>query len=66
MENMNLAPHEALEVREFITQEILEVKKVTTSMDMVNDIELKNYMQDLITNKKTALKNIRTALETKK
>jgi similar to spore coat protein len=64
MTNTNLAPHEAIEVREFISQEMLGIKKINASMNMVNDAELKSYMQDSVAAKKTALQNIQSALGT--
>lgn len=60
--NSQLAPHEAIEVRELISQEMLGIKKITASMNMVNDNELKSFMQDSIAAKKTALQNIQSAL----
>lgn len=62
MDNKNLAPHEAIEIREFISQEILGIKKISASANMVNDTELKNYIQDSIASKKTALQNIQSTL----
>lgn len=64
MSNMGLTPHETLEVRELISQEMLGVKKVSASINMVNDQELKSYMQDTLSSKKTALKNIQSTLQT--
>jgi similar to spore coat protein len=64
MNNGRLAPHEALEVRELVSQEMLGIKKISASMNMVNDTELKNFMQDSIASKKTALQNIQSALGT--
>lgn len=61
---VKLAPHEAIEVRELISQEILGIKKVSANIDMVTDAELKSYMQDTLSSKKTALKNIQSALQT--
>ncbi len=55
--NMQLAPHEAIEVRELISQEMLGIKKISASINMVNDSELKNFMQDSLASKKTALQN---------
>ncbi|WP_207729626.1 MULTISPECIES: hypothetical protein [Clostridium] len=60
---MKLAPHEAIEAREFISQEMLGIKKISASMNMVTDSELKSYMQDCIASKKTALKNIQATLQ---
>ncbi|MDF2883693.1 MAG: hypothetical protein K0R54_4253 [Clostridiaceae bacterium] len=62
MGEVKLAPHEAIEVREFVSQEMLGIKKISESINMVSDTELKNFMQDSINSKKTALKNIQSAL----
>ncbi|WP_243156193.1 hypothetical protein [Clostridium sp. C2-6-12] len=64
MSNMGLTPHETLEVRELISQEMLGIKKVSASINMVNDQDLKNYMQDTLSSKKATLKNIQSALKT--
>lgn len=47
-----LAPHEAIEVRELISQEMLGIKKINASMNMVDDNELKNFMKDSLAAKK--------------
>ncbi|EKQ55582.1 MULTISPECIES: hypothetical protein [unclassified Clostridium] len=60
--NAQLAPHEVIEVRELISQEMLGIKKISASINMVNDEELKNFMQDSISSKKTALQNIQSVL----
>lgn len=51
MVTMKLALHEAVEIRELISQEILGIKKVSASIGMVNDSELKSYMQDTLFSK---------------
>jgi similar to spore coat protein len=60
--NTQLAPHEAIEIRELITQEKLGIKKISASMGMVNDQQLKSFMQDSINAKKSALQNIQSSL----
>jgi similar to spore coat protein len=57
-----LAPHEAIEIRELISQEMLGIKKISASINMVDDNELKNFMEDSLAAKKTALQNIESAL----
>ena len=52
MDIMKLAPHEAIEVHELISQEILGTKKVSASIDMVIDVELKSYMKAILSSKK--------------
>lgn len=51
-----LAPHEAIEVRELISQEMLGIKKINASMNMVEDNELKNFMKDSLAAKKNCSK----------
>lgn len=60
--NAQLTPHETLEIRELIGQELLGIKKISASINMVNDSELKNFMQDSLASKKTSLQNIQSAL----
>lgn len=60
--NAQLAPHEAIEVREYINQEMLGIKKISASINVVTDAELKNFMQDSLASKKTALQNIQSTL----
>ncbi|MDP4087723.1 MAG: hypothetical protein Q8930_00480 [Bacillota bacterium] len=63
MGNNNLAPHEAVELHEFLDMEILGIKRINSSMEMVKDPELKNFMQDSINSKKAALKAISMQIE---
>ena len=60
--NTQLAPHEAIEVRELVSQEMLGIKKINASMNMVQDNELKGFMQDALNAKKASLQNIQSAL----
>lgn len=60
--NAQLTPHETIEIRELINQEMLGIKKINSSINMVNDSELKSFMQDSLASKKTALQNIQSAL----
>lgn len=62
MNNNSLAPHESLEIHEFLTHEMIEIKKISASIKMVNDTELKNFMNDSIVSKKTAIKEIQSAI----
>jgi hypothetical protein len=64
MNNMELSAHEAVEVRELISQEMLDIKKISASINMVNDNELKSFMQETLNSKKTALKDIQSTLTT--
>lgn len=53
-----LAPHEELEVRELLTSEITAAKKIRASMGMVQDNELKSFMQDCLNKKMDAIESI--------
>ena len=52
MNNSNLAPHEVLELRELIDINLVGAKKVQASMDMVEDEELKTFMESCLDTKK--------------
>ncbi|MVX65157.1 hypothetical protein [Clostridium chromiireducens] len=60
--NTQLAPHEAIEIRALISQEMLGIKKINASMSLVQDNELKSFMQDSLNAKKASLQNIQSAL----
>lgn len=60
--NTQLTQHETIEIRELISQEMLGIKKISASINMVNDNELKSFMQDSLSSKKTALQNIQSVL----
>lgn len=58
MPNNSLAPHEMLEVRELIDGEMICLKKMEANMQAVEDQELKSFMQDSISAKRTRLQEI--------
>ncbi|MFW2489096.1 hypothetical protein ACN077_11015 [Clostridium chromiireducens] len=60
--NTQLAPHEAIEIKSLISQEMLGIKKINASMSLVQDSELKSFMQDSLNAKKASLQNIQSAL----
>ena len=62
--NASLAPHEILELHELISGEIVSLKRTQASMSMVNDNELKNYMQQCLNSKKTAIQQIQNFINT--
>lgn len=62
MTTSKLAPNEAIEVRELISQQVLGLKKVTNTVNTVKDPELKSYIQDSITAGRTAIQQIETTL----
>lgn len=62
--NASLAPHEILELHELINGEIVSLKRTQASMSMVNDNELKNYMQQCLNSKKTAIQQIQNFINT--
>lgn len=62
--NASLAPHEMLELHELINGEIVSLKRTQASMSMVNDNELKNYMQQCLNSKKTAIQQIQNFINT--
>ncbi|WP_246615410.1 hypothetical protein [Clostridium thailandense] len=62
--NTNLAPHEMLELHELISGEIVSLKRTQANISMVNDNELKNYMQQCLNSKKTAIEQIQNFIST--
>jgi hypothetical protein len=62
MDNPKITPREAIEVRELISQEVIAIRKISASMDIVSNTELKTYMQDSLVAKKVFLQNIQSSL----
>ncbi|MDP4087725.1 MAG: hypothetical protein Q8930_00490 [Bacillota bacterium] len=57
-QNNTLAPHEMLELRELLSNEVLGMKKLQVSMSIVKDEELKAYMQKSMDTKKNNICSI--------
>jgi hypothetical protein len=62
MANKVVSPHEAIELSEFLGQEMLGIKKINASLQMVKDEDLKSFLQDSLNSKKYALNEIKSAL----
>lgn len=58
-----LAPHEMLELRELLSTTVLGAKKLQASMPMVQDDELKSYMERCLNTKKDSINSIQTIIE---
>lgn len=56
--SMVLAPHEALEVRELLSSEALCIKKLQANISMVQDNELKQFINETISAKQNAINNM--------
>jgi hypothetical protein len=66
MDNNNvLAPHEMLELRELMDTNVIGTKKVQASMAMVEDDELKSFMQKCLNSKKDNINSMQTFIENK-
>lgn len=59
-----LAPHELLELHELINTEIVGAKKAQASLSMVQDEELKGFIQDSLNSKKSSLEQMQQFLST--
>ena len=59
----SLNPHEAIEVKELVIQEMLGIKQLSSNMQIVQDAELKSFMQEALTTKQNSLKELHTILE---
>jgi hypothetical protein len=58
-----LAPHETLELRELLSTTVLGAKKIQVSMPMIQDEELKAYMERCLNTKKDSINSIQTFVE---
>jgi hypothetical protein len=64
MSNKNsLAPHETLELRELMDTDIICAKKMQASMPMVEDDELKSFMEKCLDSKKDNINLMQNFIE---
>ncbi|MBU5483494.1 hypothetical protein KQI86_04075 [Clostridium sp. MSJ-11] len=64
MENQTkLAPHETLELHELLSSSVLGVKKANATLNMVNDEELKNFLQTSLNSKKSSIQELQGFLK---
>lgn len=64
MENKTqLAPHETLELHELLSTSVLGVKKANANLNMVNDQELKNFLQTSLNSKKSSIQELQGFLK---
>lgn len=61
--NNSLAPHEILELRELMDTDVIGAKKMQASMPMVNDDELKSFMERCLDSKKDNINSIQNFIE---
>lgn len=62
-DNNSLAPHEMLELRELIDTDIIGAKKMQASIKMVEDDELKSFMERCLDSKKENINSIQDFIE---
>jgi hypothetical protein len=60
-----LAPHEMIELRELMDTNVIGAKKIQASMTMVEDDELKSFMQRCLDSKKDNISSMQTFIENK-
>lgn len=60
-----LAPHEMLELRELMDTNLIGAKKMKASMPMVQDDELKSFMERCLDSKKDNINSMQTFIENK-
>jgi hypothetical protein len=58
-----LAPHEILELRELMDMNLIGAKKMQSSMSMVEDDELKSFMEKCLQSKKQNIDSIQNFIE---
>lgn len=59
----NLAPHEMLELRELMDIDIIGAKKIQASIPMVEDDELKSFMERCLDSKKENLNSMQNFIQ---
>ncbi|AGX44246.1 hypothetical protein [Clostridium saccharobutylicum] len=59
----NLTPHEILELRELMDNNIIGVKKMQASIPMIKDDELKSFMEKCLDCKKENINSMQTFIE---
>lgn len=59
----NLAPHEILELRELMDTNIIGIKKVQASIPMIEDDELKSFVEKCLESKKENINSMQTFIE---
>lgn len=57
-----LAAHEIIDLREILTTEVVSAKKLKASMAMVQDSELKSFMQTSLDAKMRAIEEMQQAV----
>lgn len=63
--NNSLAPHEMLELRELMDTNVIGAKKMKANMTMVEDDELKSFMEKCLDSKKDNINSMQTFIENK-
>lgn len=63
-DNNSLAPHEILELRELMDTDIIGAKKMQASIPMVEDDELKSFMERCLDSKKENINSMQDFIET--
>lgn len=64
MADQGLAPHETIELHELLTNEITSLKKIKADMCLVNDRDLKSYMQKCMDSKMGKVESIQQFIDT--
>jgi len=58
IDNNKLAPHETIQLRELMSSSILGVKNMQTSLEMVNNPELKSFLTNSLNAKKASVEEM--------
>lgn len=61
--NNSIAPHEALELRELVSSQMVGVKKLQASINMVKDAELKGFMQAVVDSKVNSISELESFIQ---
>lgn len=61
--NNGLAPHEMIELRELMDTNVIGAKKMQASIPMVEDDELKSFIEKCLDSKKENISSMQTFIE---
>lgn len=61
--NNGLAPHEMIELRELMDTNVIGAKKMQASIPMVEDDELKSFIEKCLDGKKENINSMQTFIE---
>lgn len=62
-DQMKLTPHETLELHELLSSSVIAAKKTKATIPMIDDEELKNFMQSSLDAKKASIQQLQQFIQ---